>query len=335
MSPLPAAVSLVVLVLPAFCFSFCPPNSPLAPSPSLQQQVSELAPLQHLTQLQLHCVLGGVEAAGLENLSKLQHLYLYRCSPVAVGAPHTARPAGVAALLSALHSLTRLTHLALPDSLQVCCESPAAYSALTASSSRLQCLNLKGCRVPPTAWEQHIMMQHRRRSSLNSSSREQQALLPQLRVLNAYVITSVANDSHSSGLGRWDITSIVSCCPGLRQLSVAVATPDLAPLGDLRELQQLGVKGVDAAGVEVIAAVCTGLRQLELETIPFATDSGKAAAAVAAAFLQPLTSLTTLTEVKLLRRGAGRIMFTCKVGRAVSVQGEGNGLWLVGGAGFA
>lgn len=106
---------------------------------------SMLAPLSHLTSLQLNCegvrVWVGLEPGALAGKTKMQHLQL-RCARVAVDGELPAD--SVPVVLSALQEMRQLTHLELQSVLRHTPISAAAYTALAPSCGSCECWTLPG-----------------------------------------------------------------------------------------------------------------------------------------------------------------------------------------------
>jgi hypothetical protein len=208
-----------------------------------------LAGLRHLMKLFFHkqssAMHGCLEPSVFADLPQLQQLVLYDVD--IAGAPAT--------LLQELERLQQLTRLSLSEVLDSD-TAPApvpAYSALTASS-RLQCLALYDCTLPPGAW-QHVFSAQR----------------PELQEL------MVADCGRFSAL---DVESMVSAGPGLRRLerrdwrgSTLYAQPQqmsqlvpaaVVPLSRLSQLSGLHLSGVDDAVAGAVLAQLSGLCSLSM-----------------------------------------------------------------------
>jgi hypothetical protein len=144
---------------------------------------------------------------------------------------------------------------------------PEAYSALTASS-KLQHLDISGCKVPAGVWE-HMFPAGRQ--------------LPHLRVLGLGWV-----QQYSKPVPTPEGSRLVSCCPGLQTLDIEhlqYSSKLLAPLTGLSSLQHLSVAPCDVS-TEVVCQL-TGLRQLKV------TDPSEAGGLLLQLTqLQQLTSLT-------------------------------------------
>lgn len=202
---------------------------------------SLLAGMEDLTRLDL-CNSAELEPSALASIPQLQHLQLMQCSL-------TGGAAGVAQLLFQLPHLSQVTHLDLSRSLTAVLEGnpPAsAFSALTASS-KLQHLDLKGCKVPAAAW-QHVFP---------AAGRQ----LPHLTTLNISAVSQPQGGAAAAPEG------LVSCCPGLRSLDMQclqVSAELLLQLQRLSGLRTLFMSPTDAGeGLEAVGQV-TGLQELFL-----------------------------------------------------------------------
>jgi hypothetical protein len=228
--------------------------------------------LQRLTRFEIHGTAGtfGVKPDILLSQTQLQHLALRHLRVDGAGP-------GVQQLLLHLQQMQRLTYLdfrARPlhrfFTLQASAP-PAAYSALTASS-KLQHLDISGCKVPAGVWE-HMFPAGKQ--------------LPHLRVLN---VAWVAQSGLCRPAAAPDSSRLVSCCPGLQTLDIEYlqySSELLAPLTGLSSLQHLSVAPCDESteGLEVVCQL-TGLRQLEI------TDPSEAKG-----LLLQLTQLRQLTSL--------------------------------------
>jgi hypothetical protein len=168
---------------------------------------------------------------------------------------HLGGAAGVADFWSYLQNQRQLTYLSLSNS--ICYwESlpPAVYAALTASS-HMQHLAISECELPAGVW-QHIFPAGRQ--------------LPHLQTLQIDRLHEPSRDLYREcAVTAPNARVLVSCCPGLRSLSMEalVYTAErLAPLTGLSALQDLHLDSfsMSAEGWEVVGQL-TGLRQLILQ----------------------------------------------------------------------
>lgn len=243
--------------------------------PAVTVTAEMLSQLSRLTRLKL----GGaqMEAAVLVGKSRLQHLELKYVVVWAQVEDGDAVRAGAAALLSELQRLQQLTHLSLNDTLTRSTPSPAAYSALLASS-KLHTLELSSCSLPASAWP------------LIFPAGKQ---FPHLLVLDAFVMAPWGASGFVMTL--LDMTRLVSCCPNLQQVSLSPAlhTPELlAPLCSLTGLHTLRVLLQDNKGFDVLQQM-TGLKELWVTGDNRVTDAG----------LLQLTALQQLSHLKFSGRG--------------------------------
>jgi hypothetical protein len=150
------------------------------------------------------------EAGALAGKTQMQHLDL------SFQGDGVTFPGGVAEerqLLSNLQQLQQLTHLRLHGSLTHTVAAAngtfnppaAAFAALTASS-KLQHLDISGCRVPASVWE-HVFPAGR-----------------QLPYLQSLVISDVMQSSSGGDADTPapapESSYLASCCPGLRFLNL-------------------------------------------------------------------------------------------------------------------
>jgi hypothetical protein len=203
---------------------------------------SLLAGMEDLTRLELSNSVE-LEPDALAATPQLQHLQLMQCSL-------TGGAAGVAQLLFQLPHLSQLTHLDLSRSLTAVLEGnppAAAFSALTACS-KLQHLDLNGCKVPAAAW-QHVFP---------AAGRQ----LPYLTTLN---ISAVSQPQGGAAAAAPE--GLVSCCPGLRALDMQclqVSAELLLQLQRLSRLHTLLMSPTDQGeGLEAVGQVA-GLQELFL-----------------------------------------------------------------------
>jgi hypothetical protein len=206
---------------------------------------SMLSGAHHLTRLELaEC--DKVDPAALAGKIRLQHLQMTMCN---LHAAETVQ------LMSQLQHLQQLTHLDLTGTLKLWVpqeDNPpaAAYAALVASS-RLQHLNISKCRMPISAWHQHIFPPGRQ--------------LPQLRDL---IMESFEHCTFKAS----DISPLVSCCIGLQSLDmrgVPYSAELLTQLQQLSRLHTLRLHARHSAKRELLQGVCqlTGLRELSMALI--------------------------------------------------------------------
>ena len=190
-------------------------------------QASGVSGLQHLSVLKLDRTWDRRLWLGvLAGIPRLQHLDV---------SEH--RVAGLAEFLSHVGNLQQLTYLNLSNMLQ--CWPPPAYAALTASS-KLQHLDIK-CALPADVW-QHIFPAGWQLPHL-------QTLLISARSWPNHVATAL------------DGNLLVSCCPGLRSLSmehVVCSAELLAPLTGLSSLHELTLvpARADGGATEGLEAAC-------------------------------------------------------------------------------
>jgi hypothetical protein len=247
-----------------------------------------LSAAHHLTRLELSR--GTFEPSALAGKSRLQHLGLNGFT--------IPRDAGdVAQLLSHVQQLNQLTHLLM-------CHMPAcglgdppaaAYSALTASS-KLQHLDVSWCMLPAGAL-QHLFPAGRK--------------LPHLQELDmAYVKQpgELGDICAAAPAG----SRLVSCCPGLRCLSMQglqCSSDLLAPMQGLSGLHSLHLPTCSDEDVDDLHALCqlTGLRKLGLVFEGLAVEGLQ---------LQLLTDLKQLTRLSYHGPVNGThkmVKVTCKV----------------------
>lgn len=198
-----------------------------------------LSGAKRLTYLALHTKF---EPAVLEGKTQLQHLelsYGVHTQPVE--------------LLASVQPLTQLTHLVAHLCLSQPWPPPAAYASLTAST-KLQHLELSHCSLPDGAW-QHVF----------PASRQ----LPHLHTLH---ITGPWSRAPAQAGAPLDTACLVSCCPGLRQLSVhrwQLTGEQLLPLRGLSGLTYLDAdcersSSDQLPGVLEALGQLSGLKQLLL-----------------------------------------------------------------------
>jgi hypothetical protein len=205
--------------------------------------------LQRLTRLEIHGTAGtfGLKPDILLGQTQLQHLALRHLRVDFAGA-------GVHQLLLHLQEMQQLTYLdfrarPLHRYFTLQASAPAAaYSALTASS-KLQYLDISGCKVPAGVWE-HMFPAGRQ--------------LPHLRVLGL----GLFKPCYSNPVPAPESSRLVSCCPGLQTLDIEhlqYRSELLAPLTGLSSLQQLSLAPWDESteGLKVLRQL-TGLRQLKV-----------------------------------------------------------------------
>lgn len=248
------------------------------------------AQLQQLTSLlQLTVQKGAVSPALLAGFTKLQQLALQECrllpSPDADG----RQTDGATALLEVLPKLQQLQLLQLyltPPALYAV--PPQRFSALTASS-QLTYLELQARGVPllPQGAVQHMFPARRQ--------------LSQLQCLTLSGTDYYNGDDHDDYIGdAWglrasDLSSIVTCCPGLTALSLvhAVDIQDLDMLPPLLQLplgcRTLHFGGVPWGDLQPVLGQLTQLHNLKLSDIECLEDLD----------LETLTALTGLTALVL------------------------------------
>jgi hypothetical protein len=185
-----------------------------------------------------------LEPGVLAGKTRLHHLQLEYCE-VSGGA------AGAAQLLSHLQPLQLLTHLDLGRSKWEGNPSEAAFSALTASS-KLQHLDIQGCRLPPGVWH-HVF----------SAGRQ----LPHLTSLKIAGVSQPIGWPHIPPEG----SRLVRCCPGLQSLNVMgllFGQDFLAGLQGLRRLHTLHLCVDRIIAADRWHGVCqlTRLRELTVRT---------------------------------------------------------------------
>jgi hypothetical protein len=118
---------------------------------------------------------------------------------------------------------------------------PAAAIAALTASSKLQCLDVSGCRLPEGVW-QHMFPVGRQ--------------LPYLRVVG---ISAAAPDG----------TRLVSCCPALEALTIRQVERSRELLSSLQELSGLHTLHLEhssrnSEGLPIVVVQLTGLRELKL-----------------------------------------------------------------------
>jgi hypothetical protein len=202
---------------------------------------SMVAGAKHLTRLELiGRVLPGPDA--LATLTQLQHLQL--------GLWDRLGQAVAAQLLPQLQHLQQLTHLRLsPNVFQGASPPAAAFSALTASS-KLQHLDISGCKLAARVW-QHMFPAGR-----------------QLLFLQFLDISCVKEPGYDPAPAP-DGSRLVSCCPGLQRLDIRhlqCSAKRLASLTGLSRLHTLRLASrTQVEGVEAVLQL-TGLRELQLQS---------------------------------------------------------------------
>jgi hypothetical protein len=212
LQPMHALSRLLVLHIDMVC---APPGEHASVSASMLSQAVDLTALE----------LRGcdIEPAVLAGKQQLQHLHLANCTP-----PGDA--VWVLQLLSHLQPLMQLTYLNLTRSLwDVEGDNPpaTAYSAITASS-KLQHLDITECLLPPGVW-QHMFPMGRQ--------------LPHLQNLNLSEVEQADGGYAIAPEGN----RLVSCCPGLQELTMTGLQGSVGQLGALQHMSGLHslILGVD------------------------------------------------------------------------------------------
>ena len=213
-----------------------------------------------------------VEPGVLAGKTQLQHLQLANCCMA--GAPNMT---GGAQLLSCLQELQQLTHLGLGGCIfgEEGNVPAGAYSALTASS-KLQHLDISGCKLPAAVWHHTF-----------PASKQ----LPHLRSLNIKHVTRpliIGATRASTPAG----SQLVSCCPGLKSLLMQGLKHNNAvlvlALQGLSGLRTLGLGAFHAAERLDWVWQLTRLRELSIN----APDNPRGLLLLQLTHLQQLTALT-------------------------------------------
>lgn len=254
------------------------------------------APLQQLLRLE---VWSGAwfDPKLLAAAKRLQHLHL-TSTPVAGGSQ------GTADLLCVLGQMKNLENLNLQGTLQHVAAA-SGYAALTASS-KLRCLDLSRCVLPPGAARAMFPVTNSSSSSCSSSSTVKASacpdttpcsstsssrggskpLLPEMQELllsDTYALQTAA-----------DVAAVASACPALRNLDLTRAMPhdQQLPRGTLSCLLQLtGLTGLSASQVHDAAAEeLAKLTQLEALSVVWQSS-------ISDAGVQRLTALQRLTQL--------------------------------------
>ena len=250
-------------------------------------RASMLAGMSQLTCLKADCVMPSFpskmrtifQAEALEGKTQLQHLEITNYQRVVTGLIRFMQD-GTAELLSHLGTLQQLTYLSLSGTMGGTspCWLVDAYSALTASTN-LHHLNISGIDLQGGAW-QYILQAGRQ--------------LPHLTALHFSdrVKASPSGDAYPIGP---EGSTLVSCCPALRCLSMSgwqFSAALLASLTGLSSLQELRLQA--EAGSKGLEAVCqlTGLRRLHLGNLKRYDD--------AEGFPLQLTELQQLTYLEII-----------------------------------